>query len=265
MAAQATASAGPIAYDDRGHGEPALLLMTGWCSNRERWEEASALAAHHRRVIRFDWRGHGQSAPAEADFGVAEMLSDALAVIDAAGLGSFVPCSASHSGWVAIELRRLLPERVRELILLDWMVTEPPEPYMQVIRQLKSEDEWPAARDILARIWRANVDSPQIQATLAEMRRHEADMWMRSGRVIERSYIEHGSPLRALGALDPPPPTLHLYGQPVNDEYLEAQQRFAEQNPWFSVRRLEGVRSHFAMIEAPGEVAAAIETFVAAG
>jgi alkanesulfonate monooxygenase SsuD/methylene tetrahydromethanopterin reductase-like flavin-dependent oxidoreductase (luciferase family) len=57
---------------------------------------------------------------------------------------------------------------------------------------------------------------------------------------------------------------LHLYGQPEDPAYLALQEGFADRHPWFSVRRLGG-RTHFAMIETPAEVAAAIDEFVAAG
>ena len=43
--------------------------------------------------------------PAPADFGLEEMIADVLAVADAAGVEQFIPCAASHSGFVAIELR----------------------------------------------------------------------------------------------------------------------------------------------------------------
>ena len=95
-----------LGLDDLGDGEPALLLLTGWCSSRGRWAKAAPLLAANRRVVNFEWRGHGSSAPATADFGTAEMVQDALTAIAATGLQRFVVCAASHSGWIAIELRR---------------------------------------------------------------------------------------------------------------------------------------------------------------
>jgi pimeloyl-ACP methyl ester carboxylesterase len=209
-----------------------------------------------------EWRGHGDSAPAPSDFGVEEMLADALAVVEASGVDTFVPCAASHSGWVAIELYRRMPGRVPMLVHADWMVLEPPGPYMDVIRMLQSEDTWPAARDKLFEIWQADVDSPEIRAALDAMNVHSEDMWMRSGRVIEGSYVDHGSPLRALSEFDSPPPVLHIYGQPRSDEYLAAQHAFASEHDWFHVEQVSA-HSHFSMIETPREVADAIERFVA--
>ena len=252
-----------LGVDDLGEGEPALLLLTGWCSSRERWAKAAPLLAEHRRVVSFEWRGHGASRPAAGDFGTAEMVQDALSVIDAAGLETVIPCSASHSGWVAIELRRRLGERVPAIVHLDWMVHEPSRAYMDLLSELQEPDRWPHARDMLFEIWRAGEESEAIDAAIEVMRGQSAEMWMRSGREIEASYRRAGSPLRALSAFPTVPAVSHLYGQPATPEYLDAQQQFAEEHDWYSVRRVDA-RTHFSMIEAPREVASEIERLAAA-
>lgn len=251
-----------LGVDDLGEGEPALLLLTGWCSSRQRWAKAAPLLAAHRRVVSFEWRGHGDSRAAKSDFGTDEMVEDALSVIDAAGLRTVIPCAASHSGWVAIELRRRLGDRVPAIAHLDWMLVEPSSAYMGLISELQDPDRWPHARDALFDIWRAGDDGEAIGAAIEIMRRQNADMWMRSGREIEASYRRAGSPLRALSALPAAPRVVHLYGQPAAPEYLDVQQRFAAEHDWYSVRRLDA-RTHFSMIEAPTEVAAEIERLAA--
>jgi pimeloyl-ACP methyl ester carboxylesterase len=252
-----------LGVDDLGQGEPALLLLTGWCSSRERWAKAAPLLAANRRVVSFEWRGHGESRPAAGDFGTAEMVQDALSVIDAAGLQNVIPCTASHSGWVAIELRRRLGDRIPAIVHLDWMVQEPSAPYMSLLSELQDPDRWSQARETLFDIWRAGEESEAVDAAIEVMRRQSAEMWMRSGREIETSYRRGGSPLRALSAFPTVPSVMHLYGQPATPEYLDAQQQFAAEHDWFSVRRLE-VRTHFSMIEAPSAVASEIERMAAA-
>jgi pimeloyl-ACP methyl ester carboxylesterase len=234
-----------LGLDDLGHGEPALLLLTGWCSSRARWAPTAPLLAKNRRVVSFEWRGHGDSAPAAEDFGIEEMVQDALAVLAATEVQTFIPCSASHSGWVAIELRRRLAERVPGIVHLDWMLIEPSAAYMQLLAELQSGDR-----------------SPQRARAISVMNEQDAQMWMRSGREIERSYRHNGCPLRALAALEPPPEVLHGYGQPPASEYLAAQQEFAREHDWFSVHRIKAA-THFSMIERPAEVAAAIEELTA--
>ena len=257
MSASAQTALG-LGYDDLGAGAPALLLLTGWCSSRARWARAAPLLARSRRVVSFEWPGHGDSRPASGDFGHAEMVNDALAMIDAAGLEKVIPCAASHSGWVALELSRRLGDRVPAVVHLDWLLFEPSGPYMALLDQLQDSGRWPAARDRLFEIWRAGVEDPHIDAAIDVMNRHGGEMWIRSGREISRAYRSAGSPLAAYSAMDRPPRVTHVYGQPPGDEYLEAQQRFAAEHDWFSVRRID-VRTHFAMIECPELVAEAIE------
>ena len=259
--AHATVDGIRIAYDDVGTGEPALVFTTGWCSSRDRWARVAELCSAHRRVLNTEWRGHGESDAASADFGLEEMLADVLGVVDEAGVARFVPCAASHSGFVAIELARRYPERVPRLVHVDWYVIPPPPPYRAVLEQLTTEEGWPGARDKLFEIWRAGSDSPEVVEALAVMRRHDADMWMRSGREIMAGYDRVGSPTSAWESLSPPVPVLHLYGQPHDPAFLAAQEDFAAANAWFSVRKLPG-STHFAMIETPEEVADAIEAFV---
>ncbi len=258
---RASADGVSIAYDDLGAGEPALLFMTGWCSNKERWSSVAQLCATRRRVLNTEWRGHGSSDPAGRDFGLEEMLDDVLAVADASGVEQFVPCAASHSGFVAIELRRRFPQRVPMLVHVDWYVIPPPPPYRAVLELLTSPDDWQAARDKLFEIWRAGIESPAIDDALGTMKKHGAEMWMRSGREIMAGYDRVGSPTAAWAELDPPVAVLHAYGQPVDPTFLATQQAFAEEHPWLTVQKLPGV-THFAMIETPELVAEAIDAFV---
>src|SRR5262249_41919929 len=117
-----------IDYEDEGSGGPPLLCLTGGCWSRGRYDAFVPVAARHRRVVRLDWRGHGTSGDAHDDFGVDEMTRDALAVVDAAGLEEFVPVSASHSGWVAIELRRRLGSRGAGVVPMGRVVGAPAPP-----------------------------------------------------------------------------------------------------------------------------------------
>lgn len=256
-----TPGAPGIAYDDAGSGEPALVLLPGWCSSRERWRAAAGICAARRRVVALEWRGHGDSDPSPGDFGAEELVEDAVAVIDACKIETFVPCSASHAGWVAIELRRRYPERVPAIVHADWLVTRPPQAFSFLISQLVSGD-WEVARQSLFRIWAAGEESPELERTLAVMAAHGEEMWRRAGRAIAAAYARFGSPLEALAALEPATPVLHLYGQPQQPAYLEGQERFAARHPWFAARKLETM-THFSMVESPEQVAEAVDRFVA--
>jgi pimeloyl-ACP methyl ester carboxylesterase len=250
-----------IAYADIGSGELPIVCLTGWCSSRARYDRLVPLLAQRHRVISIDWRGHGESAAPTGDFGHEQMVADALAVIEAAGLDRFAVVASSHAGWAAIGLRRELGDRVVAIIHMDWLLFEPSQPYFDVLAQLEGIETWEQGRDTLFRIWRGGIEEDGVERALSVMDRHGAQMWMRSGREISSAFREAGRPLDVYARMGRPPRVLHLYGQPHDPEYLQRQERYAAGHEWFSVQRLPA-RSHFTMIETPSEAAAQIEEFL---
>lgn len=258
-----TTAAPRITYDDLGRGEPALLFLPGWWSDHTQVDPTARLLARHRRVLVLDWRGHGRSERPSADFGFDEMVEDALAVIGASGVQRVVPVAQAHGGWVAVQLRRRLGERTPKLVLTSWLVLDPPPPFLAALAAMQDPARWQEARAGVFAAWLEGVTHPDTVRFVREvMGSYGFEMVARAGREVAAAYARYGTPLKALATLDPPVPTLHLYGQPPDRGWLAAQEAFAAQHPWFQVRRLE-VRSHFPTIEAPAEVAEAIDSFVA--
>lgn len=252
-----------ISYGDSGAGEPALLFLPGWCAGRSGFSELASRLAPRHRVLTMDWRGHSESASSEADFGAAELVDDALAVIAASGARSIVPVAMSHAGWVAIELRRRLGERVPKLVLVDWIVGDPPPPFLGALAAMQDPAQALQVRDQLFAMWTHDVVHPGVLRYVREdMASYPATMWARAGREIAAAYSREGNPLKALAALAPTLPVLHLYAQPADPAYLAAQEAFAAEHPWFAVHRLDA-RSHFPTIEVAGQMQGVIERFVA--
>jgi pimeloyl-ACP methyl ester carboxylesterase len=255
-----------IRYEDLGQGEPALLMMPAWCMSHAGFGRLPATLSAKRRVLALDWRGHGQSDAPARDFGWEGLVEDALAVIEASGARQVVPVTLSHAGWAGVELRRRLGEqRVPKLVHLDWVVLPPPPFYMEIVNNLAIPDRWQATRDQLFGMWLEGTNDPELTRFVRdEMGGYSAEMWLRSGREIGRCYAAGEYPLNALAALTPPAPTLHLYAQPDLPGYLEGQEAFQAENPWFHVKKLKA-RSHFPTFEVPDEMAADIERFVVSG
>lgn len=252
-----------ISYDDQGRGEPALLFMPGWCGSRSVFDHLAARCAARRRTLALDWRGHGQSQAPAGDFGASDLVDDALSVIEASGTERVVPVALSHAGWVAIELRRRLGPRVSKLVLLDWLILGAPPPFLGALQSLQDRTQWQQTREQLFSMWLDALDIPELTRYVREdMGSYPFETWATAAREISSAYTKAGSPLQALATLDPPVPVLHLYAQPEEPGFLAAQESFGAAHPWFQVRRV-AARSHFPMIEAPDEVATAIERFVA--
>ncbi|PTU32863.1 alpha/beta fold hydrolase [Stenotrophobium rhamnosiphilum] len=253
-----------ISYEDSGAGETAFLFLPGWCSSRAIFGELASRLAPRHRVLAMDWRGHGDSSSNESDFGAAELLADALAVIAASGAKQIIPVAMSHAGWVAIELRRRLGARIPKLVAIDWIVTDAPPPFLGALAAMQDPAQAIQVRDGLFAMWTEGVEHPGVLRFVREdMGTYAASMWSRAGREIAGAYTREGNPLKALAAFVTPPPTLHLYGQPTDPGYLGAQESFAAEHPWFTVHRLDA-RSHFPAIEVTEQVQKKIEDFVAA-
>ena len=255
-----------MAFSDSGTGEPALLYLPGWCGGREVFSPLLARTAETRRSVSVDWRGHGESSGTGLDFGTDELIEDAIELINKLQLDQVVPVALSHAGWVALELRRKLgPERIPAVVLLDWMPLGTPPGFAEALQALQDPEEWSTTRAQLFGLWRAGVDRPDVLQYIESMSAYGFPMWSRAGREILQSFAAQPTPLAefaALAASGSPCPTAHLYAQPRDDSYLSAQQAFAAEHDWFHVHRLSA-NSHFPCLEVPTESAAAISNFVA--
>jgi pimeloyl-ACP methyl ester carboxylesterase len=220
---------------------------------------AERLAARHR-VIRLDWRGHGDSGRPGADFGHDELADDAMAVIEASGVRRVVLVTKAHGGWPAIRLCRRPGNRVNKIVFLSWQVLDPPPQFMTLFGMLQDPERWQQGLDDLLAGWLAGAPEDVAEWARRETGSYGFDMWSRAARAVTADYSQH-SPLRAAAELDQKPDMLHMFSQPRTDEFLAGQQKFSAANPWFSVRRLDGV-THFPALEIPDVTAAEIENFL---
>jgi 3-oxoadipate enol-lactonase len=105
-----------IAYETRGAGEP-LLLMHGLGYGRWGWEPLLDSLADDFRVLFYDNRGIGDSDVPPGPYTARQLAEDAVAVLDAAGVGRADVVGTSLGGMAAQELALGFPQRVRRLVL----------------------------------------------------------------------------------------------------------------------------------------------------
>jgi pimeloyl-ACP methyl ester carboxylesterase len=251
-----------IDYDDVGLGDPALLLLPGWCGTRAAFDPVLERLSAHRRVLALDWRGHGESGGAHGDFGEEDLVHDALAVIADSGSQSVVPVALAHAGWVGIDLRRRLGHRVPGLVLVDWIVGEAPGPFLATLEDVRLDADRDDAVAGMLQHWQAGVTDPDLAGYLADMGAASGEMWDRAAREIEGSYARHGSPLRALSELEHAPQVLHLVPSRDDTCSFEGHRAYAAEHQWYHAVALPA-RSHFPLFEAPEQAADQIERFAA--
>jgi 3-oxoadipate enol-lactonase len=103
-------------WDSAGAG-PAVLLIAGQAMTLDAWWRTVPVLAGSFRVLSFDNRDTGRSSHLPWPYGVPQMVDDAVAVLDAAGVKSAHVYGISLGGMVAQELALRHPHRVDALVL----------------------------------------------------------------------------------------------------------------------------------------------------
>jgi len=109
-------SGAKIYWDERGQGDPVLLIM-GLGYPSDMWHRTRPVLEAHYRTLVLDNRGVGRSDMPPGPYAIDLMASDAVAVMDAAKVERAHVFGISMGGMIAQELTLRNPGRVRSLIL----------------------------------------------------------------------------------------------------------------------------------------------------
>ena len=112
-----------LAVEAHGSGPDVLLLHAGVTDRRSWRHVVDALPDH--RCIAFDSRGYGETTY-EPEDGWSR-VDEAVAVLDAYGVGSAVVVACSMGGRTGLDLALSHPDRVRALVLIGSAVSGAPD------------------------------------------------------------------------------------------------------------------------------------------
>lgn len=238
-----------IHYQDTGSGPP-LVLLAGFTVSGLVWPAAWVTDLEERHhLLRVCNRGTGHTDVPEGAFTIADMASDVIAVLDAAGIARASVLGWSMGGIVAQELATSNPERVERLVLAD---------------------TWPPGGDI--RTDALTLGGGSVWTGLAGERHLDAEEL----RVLDAAYSEHPPPLEGIvhqiqalqqwtvdeRALTISHPTLVLHGADDPLIPVDNGRRLAKLIPNAQYTELDGVGHMFAW-EQPARTASIINTFLA--
>jgi 3-oxoadipate enol-lactonase len=105
-----------LAYETVGSGPP-LLLISGLGTEHSVWEPQLEAFSRYFTVLTFDNRNTGLSQSRPVVTWIETMATDAVAVMDDAGIGSAAIAGMSMGGFIAQSIAVTFPRRVRSLIL----------------------------------------------------------------------------------------------------------------------------------------------------
>jgi pimeloyl-ACP methyl ester carboxylesterase len=225
-----TADGAELSVEAIGDPEaPAMLLLGGATWSRDWWDDelCARLAAAGRLVVRYDARDTGESTsyPAGAPgYTGADMVADAIAVLDHLGIGSAHVVGLSMGGGIAQRLGLDHPERVASLTLISTGPIEYDGELPGIAPELEAaiagappEPDWSDRDAVVAHIVEAERPYAAPGTYDADRVRAVAERVVDRSRDVESSMKNHfliddGPPstrrLGELGAI----PTLVLHG-----------------------------------------------------
>jgi pimeloyl-ACP methyl ester carboxylesterase len=114
----------PLHTDSRGAGGLPVLFAHSFAGDVSHWSATLDHLQRQRRVVAFDFSGHGRSPGAVGTYSIGELAKDVGAVADVSQLDSFVLVGHSLGAAVAAEYAGSHAARVKALVLVD----APPAP-----------------------------------------------------------------------------------------------------------------------------------------
>jgi 3-oxoadipate enol-lactonase len=100
-------------------GAPWLVLSNSLATNLSMWDEQARELKGAYRVLRYDQRGHGGTEATAGRYTFALLMADALALMDALGIGKAHFAGLSMGGATALGLAETHPDRLEKVIVCD--------------------------------------------------------------------------------------------------------------------------------------------------
>jgi pimeloyl-ACP methyl ester carboxylesterase len=127
-----------IEYRILGSGEPAVILVHGWASDANYWQEQFAALQAHYTVVAVNLAGHGGSGSNRSDWSIQNYAGDVAAVAREIPNQHLVLVGHALGATVALAAVPLIGPRVSGVIAVDALrsVGEPPMPPQDVARRV---------------------------------------------------------------------------------------------------------------------------------
>lgn len=111
---------GRLHYELAGAAEaPVLVFSNSLGANLSMWEPQIAPLGKQFRVLRYDTRGHGQSAVTPGPYSIEQLAGDILELLDALQLDRVHFCGLSMGGQTGMSIALKAPSRLHKLILCN--------------------------------------------------------------------------------------------------------------------------------------------------
>jgi pimeloyl-ACP methyl ester carboxylesterase len=247
-------------YEDVGGGVPVLLLHGFPLSSQGFWPQLEA-PVRGVRLLAPDHRGFGASSAGPGPATMDAMAEDALAVLDATGVGAALVGGVSMGGYVALALQRLAPSRVRGLVLIDTQAA-PDDEAGRARREAVAVDVLARGAGVVAEAMLPRLLAKGAPPALVA----RVDALMRAQAPAAIAAASRGMALRADGRPGLAAyrgPCLVVVGQDDVVTPVEKARELAALVPGSTLEVLPGA-GHLSNLEQPGAFGVALARFAAA-
>ncbi|MEO6917675.1 MAG: 3-oxoadipate enol-lactonase [Collimonas sp.] len=109
-----------VAYTlDGPAGAPVVMLSNSLGTTMSMWERQAQFLQRQYRVLRYDTRGHGQSAVPAGRYTVQQLGNDVLQLLDALDIEKVNFCGISMAGMIGMWLGIHAPSRLEKLVIAN--------------------------------------------------------------------------------------------------------------------------------------------------
>ncbi|HOZ81663.1 MAG: alpha/beta hydrolase [Bacteroidia bacterium] len=106
-------------YSDTSSGNEVLVLIHGYPFDQSIWKEQVIALSDQARIITYDVRGYGSSSKGKERFSIDLFADDLIFLLDSLQVSKFIVCGLSMGGYIALNLVKRYPERIKGLVLYD--------------------------------------------------------------------------------------------------------------------------------------------------
>ena len=111
---------------DGDAAQPWLILSNSLAADMTMWTSQVAEFSCHRRLVRYDARGHGGSSAPPGPYDFNRLVGDVVAILDRLDISQTDIVGLSLGGMTALGLGLSHPERIRKLVCCDARAEFPP-------------------------------------------------------------------------------------------------------------------------------------------
>lgn len=114
-----------LGYEEAGRGDPPIILVHGWGTDRSVLQPLSHDLRRSHRVLALDLRGFGESDAPEQSYTIESYTDDLAFVADRLGLDRPIVIGHSMGGVIALDFAARYGDRISAAVVLEGMIVAP--------------------------------------------------------------------------------------------------------------------------------------------